>query len=332
MRELKSVRPLDAVIAVVAVIVVLLGAYLGYSVWSQNRSLRAATPAARAVEEVTAEVRKNPNDLDARMRLAQALSVAGRDNDAIKQYEQILKVNKQFVPAISGIGFIALKRQDWAEGERYYRKIVDMLEGNVDETKDAQLEIAYFYLGTALSEQKDYEEAANYYLRALRIRRDASDTHYQLAVAFREMGKEGRYKEALENALLFDPKMAEANYDYAELLLKEGDVAGAAEHFRASADAAPAVDKPAAALEKLGSAEGHFTKAQKLAATDIKKALIEARVAAALEPRSVPKLLFLAELYMKNKNKEDAATVYQRVLAIDAQNAEALAGLKGAQK
>jgi len=324
----RTIRPLDAVIAVIAVVVLALGAFLGYSVWAQSRQVVASTPAARAVAEVEAKVRKNPNDIDARMQLAQALAVAGRDEDAVGQYEAALKISKNFAPAISGIGFLKLQRKEYAEGEKYFRRVIEILEPKHKSGPDAQLEIAYFYLGTALMEQKEYEEAANYYKKAILLRRDASDTHYALAFTYNKLGSDTKYREELENTLLFDPKMPEANYDYALLLLKDGDKAGAAEHLRTSIDAAPGVELPQEALDELGPFADRFAAAKAKAAKDPKAALVEARIAAALEPENVGALVLLGDLAAKNGAKEHAAETYQRVLVIDPNNASAKAGLE----
>jgi Flp pilus assembly protein TadD len=326
--DLKRVRPLDAVIALVGVVVVVLAIYLGYSVWAQRRLVASSVPSARAVEQVAAEVRKKPNDLDARMRLAQALAVAGRDSEAVDQYKAALQISKDFTPAISGLGFIALKQKQWATGEGYFRKAVDILQAKQAGARDPQLETAYFYLGTALMEQRKYEDAAGYFKQALTLRRDASDTHYALAVTYKQLGLDDKYRQELESTLLFDPKMPEANYDYALVLLKVGDKASAAEHLRASVDAAPGVDKPKKALDELGPFADRLAAAQKLMSTDPAAALVEARIASALEPKDVEALMLTANLYAKSGDKAKAATFYNKVLAVVPGNPEALAGLK----
>lgn len=328
MPNLKSVRPLDALIAVIAVIVIALGAYLGYSVWQANRSVEASTPTARAVAEVEAEVRKNPNDIDARMRLAQALAVSGRDKEAVAQYQAALKIRKDFPPAISGIGFLALQRKEYSEGEKYFRRVVDVLEPLHKNGPDAQLESAYFYLGTALMEQKEYEEAANYFKKAILLRRDAADTHYALAYTLKQLGLDNKYRDELENTLLFDPKMPEANYDYALLLLKDGDKAGAAEHLRTSIKAAPTAKQPQEALAKLGPFEQRLAEAKANVGKDVKTALAQARIAVALEPKNVEALILLGDLRATAGDKEKAAVAYNAALAIEPDNALAKAGLK----
>ncbi len=328
MLDLKRVRPLDAVIAVVVVAVVVIGGFLGYIVWAQNQAEKTSTPAARAIAQVSAEVRAKPNDLDARMRLAQAYAVAGQDDAATEQYKAALKIQKDFSPALSGLGFIALKQKQYATGQGYFQKVVDLRGGLPNASRDPQLEIALFYLGTAQMEQRNYEDAASSFKRALSIRRDASDTHYQLAVVYQKLGVGDKYREELENTLLFDPKMAEANYDYGKLLLADGDRAGAAEHFSRSAESAPGVDKPVEALEELGPFEDRLAQAKKLAATDPAAALVEARIAVALEPEDVEALVLAGKLAQQTGDKERAEKFYRRVMVIEPQNADAQAGLK----
>lgn len=328
MLDVKSVRPIDAAIAVIGVIVIVLALFLGYQVWAQNRAVREATPAARAIESISSQVRKSPNDAALRMELAQAFAVAGRDREAIQQYKAVLKLKEDYIPALSGLGFVALKNEEYATGERYYRKIVSLIEGKVGPGRDAQLEIAYFYLGSALLEQKQYEEAAGYFKEALRIRRDASDTHYLLAVAFREMGSMDSYRESLENCLLFDPRHPEANLDLGKLLLEQGDEAGAAEYFRKSADAVPTATPPQEALAGLGSSSERTDAARKLISTDPKKAVVEARVAVALDPESVAAYVVLGDSWAAAKRERQAKAAYNKALDLDADNAAAKAGLE----
>ena len=327
MIDLKSVRPLDAIIALVVVLVIGLGAFLGYSVWSGNRAVIDSTPASRAIQQLEANVRGNRNNLNARMELAQALVVAGRDREAVPQYEAALKIQKDFAPAISGLGFVALKRKDWAQGERNFRKVVDLLEPKQVAGGNPSLETAYFYLGTALMEQRKYEDAIGYLKRAILLRRDASDTHYALAVCYRSIDSQSKYREELETTLLFDPKMPEANYDYGKVLLAAGDKAGAAEHFRISIDSAPGNELPQDALDALGSFDEHFAAALRVKA-EPKAALVEARIAAAVDSRSVKAVSLVGDLYARLGNKTKAATAYRRALLLDPNNSSAKAGLK----
>ncbi len=316
MFDLRRLRPLDIALWIAAIAVVVVAGYLGWSVWSQNRQVVNATPASRAVADIRSDLKKDPENLDLRMKLAQALVVAGRENEAIDQYKAVVKTNKDFTPALSGLGFIAMKNKDWKTGEGYFRKVTDLLANTENADKNSTLEIGYFYLGTALMEQHKYEEAVGFFKAALRIRRDASDSHYALAYTYKQLDSMDKYREELEAAVAFDPKMPEANYDLAVLVLADGDVGRAAELLRTSVDAAPGVDEPIDALERLGPFSKRFEAAQRLAKTDPKKALAEARVAAALEPRDVDALRLLAALWERNKDADAAAAVYRRILLV----------------
>ncbi len=169
------------------------------------------------------------------MRLAQALSVAGRSEDAVEQYQAVLKLNKEWVPALSGIGFELMKQKDWKGGEEYFKRVIALTEGKTPQMSGGSSgEIANYYVGIARMEQRDYSGAAGYLKQALRMRRDASDTSYALSVCYRKLDIIDGQKEMLEYTLQFDPNMPEANYDYGLLLLAEGKTAEAAEHFRNS--------------------------------------------------------------------------------------------------
>lgn len=325
MQRIADRRLIDIAIIAAVVIAAGLAIWLGYSVWSNNREVVTSTPAARAVEALEKAVRSKPKDMTLRMQYAQALSASGMNREAIEQYRVVLKADKEHIGALTGLGFVALKQEEWATGEGYWRRAVELLEKSPNATDD-RMEAAYFYLATALMEQKEYEEAASYFKESLRLKRDASDTHYMLAVCFRELGNEQKYREELENTLAFDPKMAEANYDLGMLVLKDGDRARAAEMFRLSADEAPGADQPRDALEQLGPIEERIAAAE--ASKDASAALAEARIAAAIDPASVEALRLLGSCYERVGDRSSAADAYRRLLALDQKDTEAAAALK----
>lgn len=328
MRFFKRIRVLDALIVVVAALVVLTGSYLAWAVWDHDRAVLESTAPGRELASLLPQLKKSPKDVGLRMQIAQDYAVLKKYDEAIEQYEEVLSLKKNFVPALAGLGFVALEREEYKTAEGYFQRVVDLYEGEGVENKSDELETSYFYLGSALIEQKKYEEAASNLKKALLIRRDASDTHYMLAVCFRELDSMQSYRESLENCLMFDPKHPEANYDLAMLLLEEGDDATAAEHLRVAAESAVNKDKPLEALEEFGTFKSRYAAAKKLAATDAAKALIEARIAVALAPRSIDGLLLIGELYEKAGNATAAETAYRRVLTIDAENTMAADALE----
>jgi Tfp pilus assembly protein PilF len=160
------------------------------------------------------------------------------------------------------------------------------------------------------------------------MKKDSSDTAYMLAVCYKQLNIMDGYRDTLLYTLQFDPKMPEANYDYGMYLLSKGDLAGAAEHLRTSSDAAPYKAEPRDELAKLGPADKRLADARDLASKDASAALVQARIAAAVDPSSTDALLLVAKLYEQRKDKDKAQSIYEKILLGDPKNAEAAAGLK----
>lgn len=310
---------LDAGIWIVGGLVVAIAAYLGWSVWSHSQVTQAGTPAARAVINLEQVVRANPNDAMARVRLAATLSLAGRTDEAVEQYSAALKIEKDMPQALRGLAMIAMQRKDFTAAEKYWQRILDNLAGAQYSTVDQRVEEAYYGLGVVALETKRNEDAVRYLKEALRMRKDASDSHYMLSVAYRELGLVDQQKSELQVTLAFDPNNAQASYDLGLVVQKEGDIAQAAELFRISADKAPRIELPRqalAAIEKQGTAEERIERARRLAVSDPALALVQARIAAALAPEDANAVRLVAELADKVKDKERALNAYRRLLEL----------------
>lgn len=325
---MRTVRAIDIAIAVVALLVLIVAGVLGYSIWQRDRQVEAAAPSTRAINEIASRVRKDPNDIGLRMDLAQAFAVAGRNKEASEQYQAVLKIKKNYIPALSGLGFIASRGREWPKAEEYWRRSISLLRKQSQGTESKQYEIATYYLGTALLEQRKYEDAVGYFKESLRLNRSAADTHFLLAAAYEGLGANEEYKAELEFTLAFDPLMPEANYRYGLVMLEEGDVAAAAQHFRVAVDQAPEREEPQVELDKLGPASERLEKARRLSGSDPKKALVEARVAVAVDPDDIEALVLLGRLFEQVRDKEGAADAYRAAVAKDPANEEASAGLK----
>ncbi|MBI5231478.1 MAG: tetratricopeptide repeat protein [Coriobacteriales bacterium] len=328
MGVLDSRRALNVLIIVVLVAFIGVAGFLGYSIWKQNNAVAESTPVSRAVKQLEAAVRKKPNDLDLRMQLAQSYTVAGMDDAAETQYKAVLKVNDKFTSAYSGLGFLTGRQRDWTASETYWRKVIALSGKDPKADMDKGLETAHFYLGTCLYEQKRYEDAAAEFKEALRLNPTASDSHYLLARTFKELDSPDNYRQELEATLSLDPMMPEANYDLGIVLLDAGDKAGAAELFRKSSDAAPARDEPRKALEDLGSASEHIAAAKQQMKDSPKKALVEARIAAAVDPRDVNAWIVFGDTYLVLKDMGKARSAYEKALSVDAGSAVAKEKLK----
>lgn len=323
-------RWLDTALKVVAVLVIVSIVYLGYTIWDAQRQTEQGKLTTRAIDSLVEKVKESPKDPGARILLAQALAAAGRTNEAVEQYQNALKLDENNPTALQGLGLIAMQREEWTTAEGYWRRILDELTSGQYAGVDERVEQADYYLGLTLIELHDYEEAVRYLKEAIRIRRDASDTHYALSIAYRELESKDNQRKELETALAFDPLMPEANYEMALLLLADGDKAGAAELLRRAVDNAPGRPEPLAELEKLGPFADRLAAAKSLLATDKEKALLEARIAIALEPTDLEAARIVARLLDEIGKPEDATAAWERVIKIapsDTEASDALARL-----
>ncbi len=323
-----NAHTLDIAVKVVGLLVIVALVYLGYTVWSTQRSVQDNSVTGRAIQSLVAQVKKTPRDANARVLLAQALASDGRLDDAVEQFQNALKIEKDHPAALEGLGLIAMKREEWRTAEGYWQRLADSLKSGQFANQDQRLERAYYYRGVTLISLKEHEDAVLYLKEALRMKRDDADTHYALSVAYRELGSTANQRKELESALAFVPTMAEANYDMGLLLLGDGDEAGAAELFRRSADNAPGRAEPIAALEKLGTAAERIARAKSLQATDEKAALVQARIAIALEPMNIEAARLVASLLEHVGTKDEAVTAYERVLKLVPQDPDATEALK----
>lgn len=330
MRIGTDIRWLDVALKVVVALLIAALAYLAYSMTAFRMEERRAQPASRAVDNLIAAVQEDPDDLSLRLLLAEGLAAAGRLNEAVEQYNAALELSPDNPSALSGIALIAMYQQDWETAEEYWLTIIDQLAGEDFSRLDQRLEVAYYQLGVTYIELGRYDDAVAYLREALRITRTAADTHYALSVAYERLGSEVNQKGFLENALMFDPRMPEANYDYGLVLLEEGDVAGAAEHFRTSADNAPDRSEPRDELDELArerSADDRFARARELETSDPQTALSEARIAFALDRSNVEAARFAASLFEAIGDEEDALEAWRRVLEVAPNDDEAAAAI-----
>jgi Flp pilus assembly protein TadD len=328
-RRLLSTSGIDIALKVVVLLAAVAIAYLAYTILSEQSRERENAVATRAVSDLIASIRENPNDLGLRLELADAYAATGQFSEAVEQYEVVLQLDENNPDAVTGLGFIAMFEGEWEDAEDYWRRVVEEIGAGQYAGLDERLAVAYHQLGVTLIELEKYEDAIRHLKEALRIRRTAADTEYALSVAYRELDSAGQQRTHLERALMFDPVMPEANYDYGLLLLADGDIAGAAEHFRVSADTAPeGHTEPVDELSRLGESSERLAEAKRLAKSDPEAALVVARVARALDPDDKDAAKLVATLYQRTGDGAAAEKAWQKVLVLWPGEPEAEAALE----
>lgn len=300
---------------VAAILVV--GAYLAFALYSASHVANTQSNSARAVANLSALVAKSPTDPQARVRLGEALLANGNADAASDEFATALRLDPANVEARTDLGLMQMSKHDWKTAEASWLVLAKSLSGQQMSAQDQRLADVYYYLGTTLVEEGRYGEAATRLRQSIAIRGDASPVHYMLSVAYARQHFTAQQRAELETVLAFDPKHAQANYDLAMLDLGASQVATAAELFRVAADNAPSgITQPQKQLDQLGNAEQHLARAFTLRVSDPKRALDEARIAAALDPTNQRAVQLVAGLWDLLGDTPRSLNAWQRLLEL----------------
>ena len=193
----------------------------------------AARLAGRVREEFERAVRLSPNDVDARLDLAEFYAeaptiVGGGEQKARAQAQSIAALN----PAREHWVYarIAEEKKDAATAEREYRQYIDLSHGDAE----AWLNLALF-----LRRQKRFDEMEQAIVKLSQAPMPKPDVLVEAAGILYSAGRSYPFAaELLHRYLNAGPVEAapafKAHYLLGELLEKQGDKAGAAQEYRAS--------------------------------------------------------------------------------------------------
>ena len=116
----------------------------------------------------------------ARLQLAAAYRADKRLDDALKQYDEILKADKENRTALLGRGGVLIAKGDLTAAAASYHKITDVAAKGEFAGADPQLEEAHYFLGSIALKQGKTKEAITELKAALKIDRSDSDALYLL--------------------------------------------------------------------------------------------------------------------------------------------------------
>jgi tetratricopeptide (TPR) repeat protein len=253
----------------------------------------------RQIQGAEAAVRKTPGDIEVRLQLAAAYQSNKQNDDALKQYDEILKSQSKNKTALLGRGSALIAEGDLIAASAAYHKITDMAAKGEFAAADPQLEEAHYFLGSIAVKQGKTKEALTELSAALKIDRTDSDALYLLGVAELRNGAAQLAVNALNEALMFVPTgWCEP---YTQLGLAYGKLANAPRVTYAAAMADFCHKKPADATRQL-------------------KTLVKS-------PAAVDALLGLGLIAETESAKAEAIDWYKQVITIDAKNSNAISSL-----
>ena len=227
------------------------------------------------------EVTEN-NDL-AHNNLGNALARKDQTGEAIRQYQEALRLNPACADTHNNLGNALVKKGQIDEAVRQFQEALRL------KPDDAP---AHYNLGNALVEKGQMDEAIRQYQEALRLKPDDAEAHYNLGVALEKKGQTDEAIRQYQEALRLKPDYAEAHNNLGNALGRKGHTDEAIRHFqqaiRLKPDYAFACNNLGAALGVKGQVDEAIRQFQE--AIRLKPDYAEARnnLARALEMKSAP--------------------------------------------
>ena len=159
----------------------------------------------RQVQSAEQVVRKAPGNIVNRIALAAAYRSANRFDQALEQYDEVLKANGKHRAALLGRGDVLVAKGDLTAAATSYQKIVGKDAKGEFAANDPQLGLAYYALGEIALKQGRAKEAVTRVESAVKIDPGDADAWYLLGPANLKAGAPEKAVEAFQSALKFVP-------------------------------------------------------------------------------------------------------------------------------
>lgn len=189
-----------------AVVVLAIGIPLVGVIYFMDRHVDAGPSMVdRQITAAEDVVRKEPNNVSARIALAAGYATGTRYADAVAQYGEVLKVVPDHHGALLGRGNVYVLMGDDASAAKDFERLVDIAKGGEMANADPQLEEAYFRLGDVALRAGRNDEAVKDLTSAVLINRTDADALNLLGSAYLKTGKPDDAVKALTRAIALVP-------------------------------------------------------------------------------------------------------------------------------
>ncbi|HUI08655.1 MAG TPA: tetratricopeptide repeat protein [Verrucomicrobiae bacterium] len=207
---------------------------LGFLTWRRNHdyqrnphysfglALQVAGRAEEAIAQYKQVLRITPDDPEAHYNLGVALEQLGRVPEAIEHYEQALRLRPDYAAAHNNLGSALLRLGKVPEAIAQYERALQFEPGMAE---------AHYNLALALRQAGRVPEAIEQYNEALRFKPDYAEAHYNLGNALFGLGNVPGAIAHYERALQIKPDFTEAHYNLGVALERTGRATEAIRHY-----------------------------------------------------------------------------------------------------
>ncbi|MGO9246339.1 MAG: tetratricopeptide repeat protein [Verrucomicrobiia bacterium] len=183
-----------------------------------------------------------------------ALGVAGRHQEAIKQYERAQRIEPEYAPSYNCLGDELLRAGKVSEAITNYEQALRLYPNNAS---------AHYNLANLLAQNDRDDEALSHYTAATRLTPSDPRIWTNLGNLFLKQGRRDEAIAAYAKALRIDPTAFEAHNNIAIALANSGDLVQATEHFREASRLSPSRPEIHSALAEVLERQGLHDEAQR---------------------------------------------------------------------
>jgi len=255
-KHLSSIQPSNLILGILGVLLTLsvvgFGAFYYYDRYV-HPDVTLVDRQARHLEEM---VRKNPQNADLRVAVANYYLDQKLVDSAIKQGKEALKISPDHEGALILLGRAYMAKGDADAAITQFNRVLELNKNNPMANVDQRLELVYYQLGKLYSQQDKYPKAIESLKHALIIDRTDSDAHYLLGTIYQKQSNDKDAVNEFQEALRFVPnfveayqgmktsyaamgKVQEAAYAQAMVLVMQGKYAAAAKQLEKVLEKSP---------------------------------------------------------------------------------------------
>jgi tetratricopeptide (TPR) repeat protein len=199
-----------AIWIVLAVLIAVVVVFIGYYVWDRYIHLGDRSPIEVGAADLERAIRDDPQNVEARIALAESYLSRGQVEKALEQANQVLSQVPENHGAllIAGVAYVRLDQPEAALAP--LKTFVALRKDGPMAQADTALEAAYYFLGESYVKLNRPAEAIPVLEAALAISPADADALYQAGLAYRATGQPEPALERYHQAVRLVPDFAEA--------------------------------------------------------------------------------------------------------------------------
>jgi superkiller protein 3 len=263
--------------------------------------------AAEAITQYQKVLRMEPDFVPAHQSLGYALAQAGRLDEAIAQYQEALQMKPDSALVHNNFGNALVRKGRVDEAVAQYQQALQI---------EPDYALAHNNLGNALLQTGKLDEAITQYQQTLQLKPDYAETHFNLGVALLQKGRVDEAMAQYQQALQLMPDYTEARINLGNALLQKGSVDEAIAQYQQALQLKPS------------HTEAHFNLGVALVQKGrLDEAIAQYQQALQLNPAYTEAHYNLGVAFLQKGSVDEAIAQYQQALQINPDNADACSSL-----